>query len=109
MSGTLANRQGTGAGLRGGRRLNRDVLNCAMKLLLCLEVVAFAFFVAGTHGGIVKLDTPVSTDFVSFYAAGILTAAGTPALVYQQAIHYLAEQAATEPGVTYNFFYYPPI
>ena len=67
------------------------------------------FFVAGTHGWITPLRRPVSTDFVSFYAAGRLADAGTPALVYDQAAHYAAEQAATEPGIAYNYFYYPPI
>ena len=78
-------------------------------LLLVLELAGFAFFVAGTHGWIAPLERPVSTDFVSFYAAGRLASAGTPALVYDQAAHYAAEQAATEPGIAYNFFLYPPI
>jgi hypothetical protein len=73
-----------------------------------LEVLGFLFFVAGTHGWIVTLDKPVSTDFVSFYAAGMLANAGTPASVYQHAAHYVAEQAVTHPGIPYNFFYYPP-
>ena len=78
-------------------------------LLLGLEITGLAFFVAGTHGWIVALKGPVSTDFVSFYAAGLLADAGTPALVYQQAAHHAAEQAATQPGIPYNYFYYPPI
>ena len=77
--------------------------------LLALELAGFAFFVAGTHGWITPLRRPVSTDFVSFYAAGRLADAGTPALVYDQAAHYAAEQAATEPGIAYNYFYYPPV
>ena len=78
-------------------------------MLLALELAGFAFFVAGTHGWITPLRRPVSTDFVSFYAAGRLADAGTPALVYDQAAHYAAEQAATEPGIAYNYFYYPPV
>jgi hypothetical protein len=30
-------------------------------------------------------------------------------LAYDQAAHYAAEQQATEPGIAYNFFYYPPV
>jgi hypothetical protein len=63
---------------------------------------------AGTHGLIVPLATPTSTDFVSFYAAGSLADAGTPQLAYDRAEHYAAEERATAAGINYNFFYYPP-
>ncbi len=49
------------------------------------------------------------TDFVSFYAAGRLAAAGTPALAYNRAAHYAAEAADEPAGSPYNYFYYPPI
>ncbi len=68
----------------------------------------FAFFAAGTYGLIVPLQKPTSTDFVSFYAAGSLADAGTPFLAYDQSAHYAAEERASQPGITYNFFYYPP-
>jgi alpha-1,2-mannosyltransferase len=85
----------------------RLLLYC--KILLALEIATFVFFVAGTHGLIVPLTRPVSTDFVSFYAAGTLTDAGTPQLVYDQAQHHAAEEQATEAGIGYNYFYYPPV
>lgn len=69
----------------------------------------FLFFVAGTNGLIVRLDRPVSVDFVSFYAAGSLAASGTPELAYDQAAHFAAEQRATEPGIAYQYFFYPPV
>jgi hypothetical protein len=78
-------------------------------VLLVLEFLAFLFFVAGTHGWIVPLDKPATTDFVSFYAAGSLADAGTPQLAYDQARHFAAEQQATAPGISYNYFYYPPV
>jgi hypothetical protein len=80
---------------------------CAV--LLGFEVAAFAFIAAGTHGRIVRLAAPTTTDFVSFYAAGALADAGTPELAYDRAAHYAAEQRATENGIKYNFFYYPPV
>src|SRR5438445_13554470 len=52
---------------------------------LAVESVVFLFLVAGTHGPIVPLAGPTSTDFVSFYAAGALADAGTPELAYDQA------------------------
>jgi Glycosyltransferase family 87 len=78
-------------------------------MLLAIEVVFFLFFVAGTHGVIVPLARPTTTDFVSFYAAGSLADSGDPQLAYNQAEHYAAEQQATKPDIEYNFFYYPPV
>jgi hypothetical protein len=46
---------------------------------------------------------------VSFYAAGSLADAGTPALAYDAAAHLAAEEHATTPGISYQFFYYPPV
>ena len=67
------------------------------------------FFVAGTHGWIVPLDRPTTTDFASFYAAGTLADAGTPQLAYDHRAHWAAEEAATAPGIEYQFFNYPPV
>src|ERR1700686_936554 len=68
-----------------------------------------AFLVAGTYGLVAPLEEPTSTDFVSFYAAGSLANAGTPELAYNEAAHHAAEQRATEMGILYNYFYYPPV
>ena len=101
------------AGLRFYRSLGnwldrrRIIAYCA--ILLAIEVSGFLFLVAGTHGLIVPLRAPTSTDFVSFYAAGSLVNAGTPELVYDRAAHGAAEERATAPGVEYRFFYYPPV
>jgi hypothetical protein len=77
--------------------------------LLAIELAGFSFLVAGTHGWIVPLTGPTSTDFISVYAAGSLADAGTPELAYDQAAHQAAEERATEPGIQYRFFYYPPV
>jgi alpha-1,2-mannosyltransferase len=101
------------AGLRLCRSLGnsldqrRIIAYCV--ILLSIEVSGFLFVVAGTHGLIVPLSTPTTTDFVSFYAAGSLVDAGTPELVYDRAAHGAAEEQATAPGVEYRFFYYPPV
>lgn len=109
MRGTLELAQGLSGRLRGGEWLSRRRVVACAALLLGLEVAGLLFCVAGTHGWIVPMKGPVSTDFVSFYAARRLADGGTPALAYQQAAHYAAEQAATEPGIAYNYFYYPPV
>jgi alpha-1,2-mannosyltransferase len=93
----------------GCRLLGRGRILTFCAILLVLEVALFLFMAAGTHGLIVPLAKPTSTDFVSFYAAGSLADAGTPELAYDRAAHYAAEERATQPGIVYNFFYYPPV
>lgn len=89
--------------------MNRERILAYCRILLAIEVALFLFMVAGTHGWIVPLARPSSTDFASFYAAGSLADAGTPALAYDQAAHYAAEERTTAPGIVYKYFYYPPI
>ena len=95
--------------LRSGALLDRRNAIVLGGILLALEIAVFLFLIAGTHGWIVPLDRPTTTDFASFYAAGNLTDAGTPQLAYNEAAHYAAEQQATAPGIEYQFFYYPPV
>jgi alpha-1,2-mannosyltransferase len=78
-------------------------------VFLTFEIGLLIFLVLGTHGMIVPLNKPVTTDFASFYAAGMLADEGAPELVYDQAAHHAAEERATEPGIEYQFFYYPPV
>lgn len=95
--------------MRSGDWLDRARILACARILLVVEVAVFLFLIAGTHGWIVPLDHPLTTDFASFYAAGDLANAGTPALAYDQAAHFAAEQRVTEPGIQYQFFYYPPV
>jgi hypothetical protein len=94
---------------RIGELLDRRRVTAYCAMLLAAELAMVVFYAAGTYGLIVPLDGPASTDFVSFYAAGTLTDAGSPALVYDHGAHLAAEERATEPGIKYNFFYYPPV
>ena len=89
--------------------LRRRYISIFCAILLAIELAGFSVLVVGTHGWIVPLTEPTSTDFVSFYAAGSLADAGTPELAYDQAAHKAAEERATEPGIQYRFFYYPPV
>jgi alpha-1,2-mannosyltransferase len=95
--------------MRVGDWLSHDHVQRWLRSLLLFEVVMFSVFVAGTHGLIVALSRPASMDFVSFYAAGRLTDVGTPWLAYDHMTHHIIEQQATEIGIPYNPFYYPPI
>lgn len=76
---------------------------------LAVQVILFVICVLGTHGVFGPLDRPVTTDFASFYAAGTLASGSHPALVYDRLAHYAAEQAVTQPGIQYLYFFYPPV
>ena len=72
------------------------------------QALILGFFVAGTHGAIVRLTRPVTTDFVSFYAAGALADLGRAQDAYDVKAQHAAEERAREPGIEYEFFFYPP-
>jgi alpha-1,2-mannosyltransferase len=88
--------------------LSREPIYAASLVFLAAELSVFLFMIAGTHGLIVPLDRPNTTDFVSFYAAGKLAGTAEPQLAYNQAEHLAEEERVREPGIVYNFFYYPP-
>ena len=95
-------------GLSGGTWLTRERLVGYAAILLFYEML-LAIYAVALSNGLVTAHKPVSMDFVSFYAAGELANAGTPSLAYDQAAHYAAEQRAEGPGISYNYFYYPPV
>ena len=88
--------------------LSRERLIAWSVIFLVVETALFVFLVLQQNNVVMPVG-PSSIDFVSFYAAGKLALAGTPALAYDQAAHYTAEQQATAPGVPYVFFFYPPV
>jgi alpha-1,2-mannosyltransferase len=94
---------------RSGDWLDRERAFGYARLLLAVEIIGFLFLIAGTHGWIVPLARPTTTDFVSFYAAGALADSGTPQLAYDHAAHLAAEESATASGIEYQFFNYPPV
>ncbi len=95
--------------LRSAAWLDRRRIGAAAAILFVLQLAGFLFLVAGTHGWIVKLPRPTTTDFVSFYAAGTLANDGTPALAYDPTAHLAAEERTTAAGIEYQFFNYPPV
>jgi hypothetical protein len=74
-----------------------------------LQVLLFAFFVAGSHEAFVPLKQPTTTDFASFYAAGLLADQGTPAAAYDLPRHRAVEEQVTAKGIDYKFFLNPPV
>jgi alpha-1,2-mannosyltransferase len=95
-------------GLVRANWLNHDRIVVWSGILLALQVLFLAFLVLWHHNAFGRVE-PSSTDFVSFYAAGKLALAGSPALAYDRAAHAAAEAAATQLHTPYQFFFYPPV
>ena len=85
--------------LRYRRVVAWSAVLCAMQMVLLVSAVRLS----------VEMHRPLPSDFVSFYAAGSLAVSGAPRLAYDPIAHYQAEQDATAAGMTYVFFFYPPI
>jgi hypothetical protein len=94
--------------LRRAGWLDRDRIVSWCAILAGLECL-FLIFIACWQHGVFGPTEQTSGDFLSFYAAGKLALAGTPALAYDQNAHHLAEQAVRGAGVPYQFFFYPPV
>ncbi len=96
-------------GGRHARWLTRQRIIAGGQALLLIELTSLVMLALWQHGVITKEISRTSSDFVSFYAAGKLVLAGTPALAYDQAAHFLAEQQFTVTGAPYQYFFYPPV
>ena len=89
--------------------LTHDRVVAWSTILLIEELLIVVFLALWQHGVFTTVHNSPSSDFVSFYAAGKLALAGTPALAYDHAAHYLVEQQAAAGGVGYQYFFYPPV
>jgi alpha-1,2-mannosyltransferase len=96
-------------GLRDARWLTRARIIAAGQALALMQLTILVMLALWQHGVITEKPSPTSSDFVSFYAAGKLALTGTPALAYDQAAHFLAQQQFTVPGAPYQYFFYPPV
>lgn len=72
------------------------------------RLLAFAFLLVGATALFVNLVHPYQMDFVSYWAAALLTLGGTPAAAYDVAAHHAAQQQAGAFGATMPFPYPPP-
>jgi alpha-1,2-mannosyltransferase len=97
------------AHLRSGDWLSPERVTAWGIILLVTECLITMFLALWQHGVFRPVPDPPPSDFVSFYAAGKLALAGTPALAYDHAAHWAAEQAATWSTAPYVYFFYPPI
>ena len=66
--------------------------------------------IAGTNGAFSPQPVPpTTTDFASFYTAGLLADRGTPASAYDPIAHAEVERQVTAPGVEEKRFLNPPV
>jgi len=81
-----------------------------VRALLLVELCAFALSVAGTHGAFAPQPVPpTTTDFASFYSAGLLADRGRAAEAYDRDVLLATGRGAIHPGVTFNPFLNPPV
>jgi hypothetical protein len=95
--------------LRTAEWLTRERAVAWSIIFLVEEALIVLFLALWQHGVFSPVPHPPSSDFVSFYAAGKLVLAGTPALAYDHVAHHLAEQQATAASAGYQYFFYPPV
>jgi alpha-1,2-mannosyltransferase len=96
-------------GVRRAGWLTRGRVFALGQALLLAEVTVLVLLALWQHGVLTNQPSATSSDFVSFYAAGKLALAGTPALAYDQAAHFLIEQRFSVAGAPYQYFFYPPV
>jgi len=85
-----------------------DRLGRLLRVAILIQVLLFAIFVAASHDAFVRLTPPTTTDFSSFYAAGVLADRGEAASAYDQGKHGAVEAEVTASGIQYHDFLNPP-
>jgi hypothetical protein len=88
--------------------LTEPSLAKVLRVAILVQVLLFAFCVAGSHNAFVHLPQPTTTDFASFYAAGRLADRGQAAQAYDARAHRAVEEQVTAPGIDYKYFFNPP-
>ncbi len=99
------------AAIGTGRRADwfrRDRVIAWSLALVIVQLLLLGYVVLRAHGAFGPPQLPFAIDFLSFYSAGSLVLQGTPALAYDQAAHWHAQQMLGGADVTYNYFFYPP-
>ncbi len=79
-----------------------------LRLAIIIQCLLTAFFIAGSYDVFTPLPQPTTTDFASFYAAGVLADQGRAALAYDLPTHRAVEEHVTKPGIDYKYFLNPP-
>jgi hypothetical protein len=88
--------------------MSPDRLRAVLRVAILVQCLLSAFFIAGSYEVFTPLKQPTTTDFASFYAAGVLADQGRAALAYDLPTHRAVEEHVTSPGIDYKFFLNPP-
>lgn len=78
-------------------------------ILVGAQALGLIGLVVASHGGLDPRGEPIGTDFVSFWTAARLAAAGAPASAYDPTAHQAAQHAAFGADFGWYAFFYPPI
>jgi hypothetical protein len=89
--------------------MSAEAVRRLVRAMLLAQFGGLAFFIAGSHNAFVKLPKPTTTDFASFYSAGLLADRGKAGAAYDAGILRQTGQAAIAPGITFNPFLNPPV
>ncbi len=80
------------------------------RILVGIQLFGLLFCIAGTHGAFGQMPKPpTTTDFASFYTAGLLANFGHPGSAYDPVAHRTLEEAVIAPGVEEKRFLNPPV
>jgi alpha-1,2-mannosyltransferase len=79
-----------------------------LRLAIIVQTLLAVFFIAGSYRAVTPPTPPTTTDFASFYAAGVLADQGRATLAYDLPTHRSVEEHVTQPGIDYKFYLNPP-
>ena len=89
--------------------MNEAFLRKLLRAAILLQLLLFGFFIAGSYNVFTRLPRPTTTDFASFYAAGVLADRDQAALAYDLPTHRAVEEQVTAAGIDYKYFLNPPV
>lgn len=95
--------------LRDAAWLNAERARGYLLVAASLLLVITLGWIAVSLGGLDPTGKILGTDFVSFYAASVLSLGGNASSVYDVAAHHAAQTAVLGRDVGYAAFFYPPI
>lgn len=93
--------------MRTGAWLNPGRVRAYLRVLAAANALSLLWLLVGASDGLDPQGRLLGTDFVSFWAAGVVVQAG--ANPYDSAVHIAAESAVWQAQQGYTAFFYPPL
>ncbi|MGO9429095.1 glycosyltransferase family 87 protein [Rhodoblastus sp.] len=94
---------------REARWLDEGRARAWLRILAVIQILGLLGLVLASSRGADGRGEPLGTDFVSFWTAARLALNGSPASVYDPAVHHAAEQAFFGGHFGFYAFFYPPV